>query len=301
MFKEIFDSMTTGIVILDSEAKVKFLNKYMGDFVKNQYREDQQLGELFGNLFSCVHTEEKDKKCGETENCPECPLRSSLPEVSQAKQIVVFEKEFYDPDNGLRNYYGMSMKPITATGDQNILVELFQIKNSTLETISVHHENMYDKVNHYREKSYKDSLTNFYNRNFYEDKIEGIYSGLSSASLLVIDLDDLKIINDTLGHHTGDEVLKECAKIIGNIIGEKGHPIRIGGDEFLVLLDADSKEASSMAKLIMDQAREKNISFSIGQASKKEKYENFLSLFKRADEALYTAKKNGKGKLVIGY
>lgn len=303
MLRKVFDSMSTGVVILNREAKVKFFNKYMDNFLKERElsREDaENMGEIFGNLFSCIHTEEEGKKCGETENCPDCPLRSSLPGVSEAKQIVVFEKEFYDPENGGKNYYGISMKPMDEEGE-DVLIELFQIKNSNVDILSIHHENLEEKVGEYREKFYRDMLTGMYNRNFFEEKILDIYTGLETTGISVIDLDGLKGINDRSGHMVGDETIKETAQIIRDTVGEKGYSIRMGGDEFIIIFDADSETAVALNHKILEEGKRNGRLFSIGYSARRYREEKIEELLRRADEAMYTAKRNGKGKFVIGY
>ncbi len=304
MLRKVFDSMSTGVVILNGEAKVKVFNKYMDNFLKerNLSREEgESMGELFGNLFSCIHTQEKGRKCGETENCLDCPLRSSLPEVSESKQIVVFEKEFYDPENGGKNYYGISMKPMGVEEKEDVLVELFQIKNSSRDIISIHHENLTEKVDEYREKSYKDMLTGLYSRNFFEDKIPELYENLEETGISVIDLDGLKMINDRSGHIAGDKIIRETAEIIKEIVGENGYSIRMGGDEFVIIFDTDSETAGRLNHKILEEGKKRGNLFSIGYSNRRNREEKIENILRRADEAMYTAKKNGKGKLVIGY
>lgn len=302
MLRKIFDSMSTGIIILDRQAKVQFFNKYMDDFLKERFSIDEnikKIGELFGDLFSCIHTESKDEKCGETENCPDCPLRSSLPGVYESKQIVVFEKEFYDPENKSKNYYGMSMKPMTEEGKE-VLVELFQIKSSNVDVLSIYHENIGEKIDKYIEKSHVDILTGMNNRNYFEENIGKIYESLEETGVSVIDLDDLKAINDKYGHMAGDEAIKDVAGIIKEYVGELGHTIRMGGDEFLIFFDTDSETSREINQKILEAGKRLERSLSIGYSARKYRDEGIRELLKRADEAMYTAKKNGKGIIVIG-
>lgn len=304
MLKKIFDSMSTGIVIIDKGARVKFFNKYMDNFLKNQDFNEEDIGEigkLFGDLFSCIHTEDKDKKCGETENCPDCPLRSSLPQVSEAKQIVVFEKEFFDPQNGGKNYYGINMKPVTGENGDEIIIELFQIRNSNIDVLSISHGNIEEKLEEYKEKFYRDILTGLYNRNFFEEKILKIYKDLEKTGVSIVDLDELKIINDKYGHQAGDEAIKETGKIIKEAVGEKGYCIRMGGDEFLIIFNTDLENSCSINFKILEDGKKNGRQFSIGYSERRNRDENIEDLLRRADEAMYTAKKNGKGKFVIGY
>lgn len=300
MIREIFDNMSTGIVILNRGAEVKFLNKYMKNFIKSRTVNSLEKNMLFGDLFTCTHTEAVGSRCGETVHCPKCPLRCSIPDVASEKQIVVFEKELSVSGNNLPNYYSFSMKPISDLGEDSILIEMFQIKNNFLDMLSNNHQTISEQLSHYKEISYTDSLTNLFNRNFYEENMESFYQEYSQVSLLILDMDGLKSINDNFGHQAGDDAIKKCASIIKNIIGNTGYSMRLGGDEFFVFLPKPLDQCIDFAQDLMNQAKENKISFSIGISSKKDVPEEFSSLFKRADDALYTAKKNGKGMLVIG-
>ncbi|MGL5964360.1 MAG: sensor domain-containing diguanylate cyclase [Fusobacteriaceae bacterium] len=304
MLMKVFDNMSTGIVILDKDARVKFYNKYMGDFLKKRdLIQDGKdgVGELFGNLFSCIHTEKNDKRCGETYDCLTCPLRSSIPQVSKKKQIVVFEKEFYQSETGVKNYYGISMKPFEDSDNDDILIELFQIKNSDMEILSIYNEHLSIKIDEYKEKMYLDVLTGLYNRNFFEDKSLDIYVDLEETGISVIDLDGLKKINDNSGHIVGDRIIKETAELIKNIVAENGYCIRMGGDEFVIIFKGNSEMSNLLNQKILEEGKRCEMFFSIGYSERRCRNEKIENLLKRADEAMYTAKKNGKGKFVIGY
>ena len=80
---------------------------------------------------------------------------------------------------------------------------------------------------------YKDSLTGAYNRRYYEEQIKGIIR--ENDGLMLLDVDQFKMINDTYGHLAGDLVLKELVKIMFSMTREYDAVVRYGGDEFLVL------------------------------------------------------------------
>jgi diguanylate cyclase (GGDEF)-like protein/PAS domain S-box-containing protein len=92
--------------------------------------------------------------------------------------------------------------------------------------------------------AYYDSLTGIPNRNwFYETshlELLELKKKKQKAAFLFIDLDQFKVVNDTLGHHAGDQILKQAATKFKEFVGEKGHIARYGGDEFVVLLKYDT-------------------------------------------------------------
>lgn len=133
--------------------------------------------------------------------------------------------------------------------------------------------------------------------------------GQLGATLILLDLDHFKNINDHYGHDAGDEVLRELVKRTRITIGAKNRVIRMGGEEFLILTDTtDTGLATNLSEQVRQAAREKpvlygdeSISFtiSIGFALRGE-YEPFMQTLKRADLALYRAKQSGRDCVVDG-
>lgn len=156
-----------------------------------------------------------------------------------------------------------------------------------------------------------DLLTGFGNRRALE-RLRTLFlrEGPQQVTALIIDIDQFKAYNDSLGHSQGDTCLQEIARLIrGSLRMSDTHPIRLGGDEFLVLTpDATISLARQVARRIMNSVRESAIphpttesgfvTLSIGFASKTiVDPESFSSLLKEADEALYTAKRSGRDRL----
>ncbi|MDR2869638.1 MAG: diguanylate cyclase [Deferribacteraceae bacterium] len=151
----------------------------------------------------------------------------------------------------------------------------------------------------------KDKLTNAYNKK-YTDKI--LHSGIQDArkskkdySVLMLDLDHFKNVNDTYGHLFGDVVLASVAKIIADSIRKEDQFIRYGGEEFVVAVpNADTKQAAALAERIRTNIEQHEIydrangicvriTISIGVTGLNEEADPF-KLLKLADDALYKAK-----------
>jgi len=130
-------------------------------------------------------------------------------------------------------------------------------------------------------------------------------SGARESALLFIDLDRFKLINDSLGHHIGDQVLIEAARRLNQCLRPGDHLIRFGGDEFVVLLDdlACTADAERVAQRMLDslhpplqiQEHQLVVSISIGIAALSEENAGLDSL-QAADLALYRAKAAGKAQ-----
>lgn len=149
-----------------------------------------------------------------------------------------------------------------------------------------------------------DKCTDVYNKATVIEKISAIlkYSDEQNA-IFVVDIDNFKQINDNYGHQFGDLVIKMVASKLKNSFREIDIIGRIGGDEFVVLLIDIKKNEAVHKKCAEIKARTKEITFaehpnlsinlSVGVAINNPK-ENYESLFKRADDALYSVKRGGR-------
>jgi diguanylate cyclase (GGDEF)-like protein/PAS domain S-box-containing protein len=155
-----------------------------------------------------------------------------------------------------------------------------------------------------------DSLTGLPNRRLFFDRLnmtlehnrrhKGIFS------VFFLDLDDLKTVNDTLGHEAGDEVLCAVAKRLQNVIRKSDTIARIGGDEFAIIVDQikSAKEAkiavekiiASFATSIQLSASSVNVGVSIGISLFPIDSDEADELMRLADNSMYTSKSQGKNK-----
>jgi diguanylate cyclase (GGDEF)-like protein/PAS domain S-box-containing protein len=154
-----------------------------------------------------------------------------------------------------------------------------------------------------RRLAWSDSLTSLPNRALLVDRLRDVEAD-SPRSLLFLDLDDFKTINDSLGHPTGDGVLVELARRIGEVIREGDLVARIGGDEFAVLAEmADAATLEVLANRLLVavgepfvlDGRELRLSASIGIATGSGAEE----LLRNADLAMYEAKRRGGARFAF--
>ena len=150
----------------------------------------------------------------------------------------------------------------------------------------------------------KDPLTGIGNRANYDDAIDRALQQCQRHnmrfSLLVLDLDNFKQVNDKHGHQVGDELLKSFVTVAANCLRGTDQFFRFGGDEFAIILDHDHFASAKVVcnRLInalanTDIVNNYGVSVSVG-CSYATADDNSASLFKRADKALYDAKKAGK-------
>ena len=152
--------------------------------------------------------------------------------------------------------------------------------------------------------AYHDPLTSLPNRHQFEQFFTNtVIKEKRTSALLFIDLDHFKKINDTLGHHAGDELLKIFAQRLQTEISHKDFIARIGGDEFVAVLDTDNPSiVAKVAKRIIRslenpmnvQNHQLNITTSIGVALFPQDGKTLNTLLKHADTAMYKAKTDGR-------
>lgn len=148
-----------------------------------------------------------------------------------------------------------------------------------------------------------DYLTKLYSRSHLDVMLNKHMQNDDRGTLILLDIDDFKSINDTYGHYIGDEVIVQIADIIMKNIEEGDIPSRWGGEEFAIYLPQKSSiEGLQLAEKLRDQVMdetEPQVTFSCGISSWDKKREDSVSeVFIRADKALYQAKEMGKNCIV---
>ncbi len=162
-----------------------------------------------------------------------------------------------------------------------------------------------DQIEH---QALHDTLTGLGNRRMLEDHANQIFAIAERenwpTSLIFLDVDRFKNINDTLGHHAGDELLVQIARLLGRCIRPEDTLVRYSGDEFAILLThADTLSARKVAERIISalnnplelRGHKLQITMSLGIASSPRDGSNLNDLLKAADIAMYQAKRSGQG------
>jgi diguanylate cyclase (GGDEF)-like protein len=159
-------------------------------------------------------------------------------------------------------------------------------------------------------EAHRDPVTSLPNRALFLERLDRERSAALAhgrpLTVLFIDLDRFKAVNDTLGHRAGDELLAEVAHRILTCISDEDTAARLGGDEFAVLLRADQRTGGSAAERIISaltrtftiQSREVLIGASVGVASLRNAEQSAVALLSDADVAMYCAKRGGRGRWV---
>jgi len=159
---------------------------------------------------------------------------------------------------------------------------------------------IYELLKSYEDSMFRDGLTNIYNRFFLENKMDDIFRQNKTKTIVMVDIDFFKKINDKYGHQMGDEVLKFFAKILKNNIRKNDFVIRYGGEEFLIYLPSTTKIEAyvimhKIRNILKIDKKPVDFTFSAGIADEGETLPEMIQL---ADERLYKAKKEGRDRIV---
>jgi len=158
---------------------------------------------------------------------------------------------------------------------------------------------------YYAQLAIQDGLTGLFNRRYFKELMSLEFSRLKrhaiSLSLLMIDIDNFKIYNDTKGHPAGDELLKKAAEVFKSSIRDTDIMCRYGGEEFVAMLpQTDKKSAQVIAeRLRMQTSLYLDATVSIGLATFPDDAKDSQMLLDKADKALYKAKQTGKNKFCV--
>lgn len=164
------------------------------------------------------------------------------------------------------------------------------------------------------EMGVKDPVTGAYNKSYFLQRIADEFSFSQRQnqpmSIIIIDIDHFKLINDTYGHLAGDQVLQEMSRNVANMIREEDVFCRYGGEEFVIIMrNTPCQHAVNLAERIRRQIENTpieslegktiKVTISCGVATQSEKkYRDYVGLIADADKYLYQAKGSGRNKVM---
>lgn len=213
-------------------------------------------------------------------------------------------------------------KPIDTESIVNGLTKILNLKSTKNKLLTklneidkLQDENEYLKQlsSKLKEQANTDSMTGLYNRRYFTEVSKQLISLSKRTSenlgLIVLDIDRFKLINDTYGHGFGDEVIKHFANIVSGYIRQSDIAARIGGEEFAVFLPNTNRDGiikiGEKLRHIIEQevlyidSKEFRYTVSIGGDVVWEDDDTIEQTIKRADHALYEAKRSGRNKMVL--
>lgn len=201
---------------------------------------------------------------------------------------------------------------VTAVGEGNYAKypsETVELLPEELGTVALAVDDLKERIQaamqQLRESSLRDPLTGLANRTLFEEEMHRHGAGrFDPVTVVVCDLDGLKLVNDTLGHTWGDELIRKAASVLQNTFRSADVVARIGGDEFAVLVPFSSPETEERMTLRLEEALSLHnapeghlpVLFSWGMRTGNTAARSILELFKDADEIMYAQKDEHRKK-----
>lgn len=204
--------------------------------------------------------------------------------------------------------YGLTQGDFAANDLAVEMLYLFEAKSAVMHESRRLNLHLDDARSIAEQQAFTDELTGLGNRRAMEHALELLLDRGETFSLLHIDLDHFKAVNDTFGHAAGDAALSAAARVLRDETRQQDIPTRVGGDEFVVLVYGDVSKPSLMAlgqriiqkieEPIAFEGNELSISASIGVGIPGQRSDETQSAFlSRVDAALYASKSAGRGRV----
>ncbi|WP_303871258.1 HD domain-containing phosphohydrolase [Acetobacterium wieringae] len=277
----ILKSVGDGIIVVDLDKRVTMLNTVAEDLTGWSFMEAR--GKIFNEVFNLAH-----------EN-PEYYVLNPVDEVIRTdKPYELTNHAVITSRNGIKVYIEDSATPVKdSEGNTTGVVLIFRdvserkAQNAKIEYLSFH-----------------DQLTGLYNRRYYEEVRERFEDGSQyPLSIIMGDVNGLKMTNDAFGHLAGDSLLIAAGQVLTHSCRSTDVVVRWGGDEFVMLLPNTDEEIvkNRMNKLIGEVAScvvdQGILSISFGWATKHSKTEPFTEVFKKAESMMYKNKLKMKAEV----
>lgn len=300
----ILSSLEMGIVIVDKNFTVEVWNQFMENHSQIDASEiiDKELFDCFPDIQQNWFT----RKC-----TPVFALATPV--------FMIWEQRHY-------LFKFDTSRPVTSNADymyQNITIMPLLDDKGEVEKLCILIYDVTDQaINKLRAEglnsqlktiSRVDGLTGLFNRRYWQERFEREFKlsarNKSCISLVMLDIDHFKAVNDTCGHQAGDEVIRNIASIIRKATRETDIAGRYGGEEFVILLPdtpcenaitvAERVRKAVMGALVKYEQHEIKYTCSLGVADLQNTYSTPELWMEAADKALYAAKEGGRNKVII--
>lgn len=299
--KNAMDSLAEGVLILDKDRRIALANQAFADMVGV---EPKSLHGMLADELPWVGNPRSEDQLLPWE-------RSLVAGEAQTGVIVGIQ-------NGLAPVQSLSVNATPILGDdgsQRGAMATFdnltplERKNTALGRVLRRLRNSRNKVRIKNEElkllALRDALTGAYNRRSLFVELEKLWEGGENFSVVMVDVDHFKSINDRFGHSVGDQVLQGVAKVLRETAADAGMVCRYGGEEFCVLLPSIGLElarpvAESLRQgLAAQKIGDVSVTASFGVSSRELEADCVQTLMDQADKALYGSKKTGRNRVMV--
>lgn len=266
-YKLLFENAVVGIAVLQ-QGKIKISNPMLRNIFKASKGELQEK-----NLLDLVYPEDRSK----VEELHRNRVEGNKDRITEEFRVVRSDGAVrWLESNGIQIMWNDNQASL------NFLMDITERKETEKNILRL---------------SYHDQLTGIYNRRFFEEELKRLDNPRNlPLSIVIVDVNGLKLFNDGFGHKAGDQLIVTVAQLLDEESRGNDVAARIGGDEFVVLMpNTDENEANAFERRFQNVLAKKSvagipISVSLGFASKSNEDLNIQDIFKRAEEKMYRIK-----------
>lgn len=286
-YENILHNLYDGLYFVDRRRKITFWNKAAEEITG--YSQEEVEGHFcFDNILDHVDLQ-GNHMCNSG-----CPLHATM-EDGQSREAAVYLRH----KNGYRKAVSVKTMPMYENGEIIGAIEIFNDNVDLFKTLQ--------ELSNYKAKAFTDQLTGLPNRHYLEEYIStSKFFKNMKASIIFMDIDNFKFVNDTYGHPYGDEVLIEVGRVIRTNIKRSDEVFRYGGEEFMaVIFDDNFDNAVKVAERIRIAVENLKMKYedtptpltiSLG-VTMVEENEDLMEAIERSDKYMYNSKVTGKNKV----
>jgi len=301
---DIVQNVDAGLLVLNREYEIEAWNGFMENH--SGLMAEQVRGKNIFNVFP-----EIDKKWFLQKAEPVFILNNRA-FTTWEQHTKLFHFKNYHPITGIVDYMyqNITISPIKSVRG---VTDKISIIVYDVTTVAVNKLLLAEANQKLERLAQRDSLSGLNNRRHWETLIENEFLRCKrskiNASLLIIDIDDFKQINDNFGHSCGDSVIRDVSNQIRSCQRETDYSGRYGGEEFAIILpDTSVQQALNLAERLRKQIEEQSfmingeqqsVTISLGLAEFNPEFKDHIEWINAADSAMYESKKQGKNKVTI--
>jgi diguanylate cyclase (GGDEF)-like protein len=293
---QLFDTVNIGLVVLDSDLKVRYWNRWMESY--SRISSESIVGRSLFDFFPTLKTPKFLR------SCKSVLTFGNFSFFSQKLHQYLFP---FRADSSFESRFefmqqSCSMGPLR--DDAKNITSLYLAVQDVTELALYEHRLL--------EMNMRDGLTGVYNRRFLEKRLAEEFERHKRYSrhfsIVMFDIDFFKKVNDTYGHQCGDFILKGVSAKVASMIRKTDFLARYGGEEFCCLLPETNLASATLLaerfrKSIADlnhvyQEKDISVTISLGVSELENQFSTPGCLLERADEALYQAKNSGRNRVV---
>ncbi len=301
---EMLHNIDVGLVVLDKEYKIQIFNGFMENH--SGYFPREVKDKVIFDLFEEIPKDWFERKAESV-----FLLKNKAFTIWEQRPYL-FQFDSYRPVTGSADYMYQNttfIPLLSSTGEvTHLCLLVYDVTDNAMHKMSLEEANKELAI-----LSQTDGLTGLFNRTHWENCLQAEYKRWArsqhSSSLVMLDIDHFKNVNDTYGHMVGDEVIRHISALIREHIRETDVSGRYGGEEFTILLaDTPLKNAYVFAERLRREVEaavvkyndiELKYTISLGVAEVEPSIKNYEAWIECADAALYSAKENGRNKVSL--